>query len=68
LVEFRDGEEDEMEGTGIPWSVIGEAVGADEQLERRRSARVRELYEGEEFESEEEEYEDENRDYSEEEI
>jgi len=57
-----------MEGTGIPWSVIGEAVGADEQLERRRSARVRELYEGEEFESEEEEYEDENRDYSEEEI
>jgi hypothetical protein len=34
-VHFRD-EEDEnemMEGTGIPWSVIGEAVGADEQLE-----------------------------------
>ena len=58
LVDFIDGEEDEMEGTGIPWSVIGEAVGADEQLELRRSARVRELYEGEEFESDEEEYED----------
>ena len=70
LVEFRDGEEeeDEMEGTGIPWSVIGEAVGADEQLEQRRSARVRELYEGEEFESEEEEYEDEDVCYSKEEI
>jgi len=55
LVVFRDEEdEDEMEGTGIPW------VGAEEQLERRRSGRVREareLYEGEEFSSEEEEYE-----------
>jgi hypothetical protein len=29
-------------------------VGADEQLEPRRSARVRELYEGEDFESEKE--------------
>ena len=66
LVVFRDEEdEDEMEGTGIPWSVIGEAVGAEEQLEPRRSARVRELYEGEEFESEEEEYEDEDLCYSE---
>ena len=47
-VVFRDEEdEDEMEGIGIPWSVIGEAVGAEEQLEPRRSARfqVRELYE-----------------------
>ena len=45
LVVYRDEEdEDEMEGRGIPWSVIGEAVGADEQLELRRSARVRELY------------------------
>ncbi|CAO2046328.1 unnamed protein product, partial [Urochloa humidicola] len=69
LVEFRDGEEDVMEGTGIPWSVIGEAMGAEEQLELRRSARVRHLYEGEEFESEEEVFE-ENEDvvYSEEEI
>ncbi|XP_035819383.1 uncharacterized protein [Zea mays] len=68
-VVFRDGEEDEMEGTGIPWSVIGEAVGAEEQLEPHRSARVRELYEGEEFESEEEEeYEDEDLCYSEDEI
>ncbi|XP_066397045.1 uncharacterized protein [Miscanthus floridulus] len=68
LADLRDGEEDEMEGTGIPWSVIGEAVGADEQLELRRSARVRELYEGEEFKSEEEEYDDEDVNYSEEEI
>ena len=68
LADFRDGEEDEMKGTWIPWSVIGEAVGADEQLELRRSARVRELYEGEEFESEEEEYDDEDVYYSEEEI
>ncbi|CAD6265827.1 unnamed protein product [Miscanthus lutarioriparius] len=64
LADFRDGEEDEM----VPWSVIGEAVGADEQLELRRSARVRELYEGEEFEFEEEEYDDEDVNYSDEEI
>jgi hypothetical protein len=65
LVVFRDEEdEDEMEGTGIPWSVIGEAVGAEEQLQPRRSARVKELYEGEEFESEEEEF-DEDDDYME---
>jgi len=49
-----------MEGTGIRWAVIGEAMGAEKHLERRRSGRVREvreLYEGEEFSSEEEEYE-----------
>lgn len=61
LVVFRDEEvEDEMEGTGIPWDVIGDAVGAEEQLGLRRSARVREtreLYQGEEFESEEEVFE-----------
>ena len=69
LVVFRDEEdEDEMEGTWIPWVVIGEAVGADEQLELCRSARVRELYAEEEFESEEEEYEDEDLCYSEDEI
>jgi len=62
LVVFRDEDEDEMEGTGIPWSVIGEAVGAEEQLEPRRSARVRELYEGEEFESEEEEFDEDEDD------
>jgi hypothetical protein len=64
-VVFRDEEdEDEMEGTGIPWSLIGEAVGADEQLQPRRSARVsgvRELYE-EEFESEEEEFDEDEDD------
>jgi hypothetical protein len=51
-----------MEGTWIPWSVLGDAVVAEEQLELRRSARVRELYE-EEFESEEEEFDKDEDDY-----
>ena len=65
LVVFRDEEDKEelMEGTGIPWSVLGDAVGAEEQLELRRSARVRELYEGEEFQSEEEEFDEDEDDY-----
>ena len=62
LVVYRD-KEDEMEGTGIPWSVIGDAVRAEEQLELRRSARVRQLYEGEEFDSEEEEFDEVEDDY-----
>ena len=62
LVVFRDEDEDEMEGTGIPWSMLGDAVGAEEQLELRRSARVRELNE-EEFESEEEEFDEDEDDY-----
>jgi hypothetical protein len=65
LVSFRDDEDEEevMEGTGIPWSVLGDAVGAEEQLELRRSARVRELneevceFEEEEFDEDEDEYE-----------
>jgi hypothetical protein len=55
-------EEDVMPGTGIPWSVIGDAVGAEEQLQLRRSARVRQLYQEEEFESEEEEFDEEEYD------
>jgi len=66
LVQFRDEEDEEemelMEGTGIPWSVLGDIVGAEEQLELRRSARVRELNE-EEFESEEEEFDEDEDDY-----
>jgi len=62
LVIYRDEEDEEMEGTGVPWSVIGEAVGAEEQLELHRSARVRELYEGEEFDSEEEEFQEDEDD------
>jgi hypothetical protein len=62
VVVYRD-EEDEMEGTGIPWSVIEDAAGAEEQLELRRSARVRQLYEGEEFESEEEEFDEDEDEY-----
>eukprot|EP00267_Zea_mays_P045656 XP_020397970.1 uncharacterized protein LOC109941430 isoform X2 [Zea mays] len=61
LVSFRD-EEEVMEGTGILWSVLGDAVGAEEQLELRRSARVRELNE-EEFESEEEEFDEDEDEY-----
>ena len=63
LADFRDGEEDEMEGTGIPWSIIRDAVGAEEQLELRRSARVRQLYEGEEFDSEEKQFDEDEDDY-----
>lgn len=55
-------EEDVMPGTGIPWSVIGDVVGAEEQLQLRRSARVRHLYQEEEFESEEEEFDEEEYD------
>ena len=62
VVFIDEKDEDEMEGTGIPWSFIGEAVGAEEQLEPRRSARVRELYEGEEFESEEEVFDEDEDD------
>jgi len=62
LVVYRD-EEDEMERTGIPWSVIGDAMGAEEQLELRRSARVRQLYEGEEFNYEEEQFDEDEDDY-----
>ena len=33
LVVFRDEEDEgEMPGTGIPWSVLGEAMGTNEQL------------------------------------
>ena len=52
-----------MEGTGIHWSVIGDAVEAEEQLELCRSARVRQLYEGEEFDSEEEQFDEDEDDY-----
>jgi hypothetical protein len=65
MVVFRDEEDEEMEGTGIPWSLIGEAAGADEQLELRRSARMRHLHEDEEFDSEEEEFEDDEDEYME---
>jgi len=65
LVVYRDEEDEEMEGKGIPWSVIGEAVGAEQQLELHRSARVRQLYEGEEFDSEEEEFDEDEDEYME---
>ena len=55
LVVFRDeGDEGEMPGTGIPWSVHGEAMGTNEQLEPRRSARVAREVDEKELESESE--------------
>ncbi|KAM0892224.1 hypothetical protein ACQ4PT_025888 [Festuca glaucescens] len=58
LVVFRDGDDGDQgvhPGTGIPYDVIGEAMGTQDQLAPRRSARVnpRDLEE-EEFKSEEE--------------
>ena len=51
LVVFHDPDDGLVPGTNIPWSVVGEAAGADEQLQPRRSARgARELHE-EEWES-----------------
>ena len=55
LVVFRDEEDDgEMPETGIPWSVLGEAMGTNEQLEPSRSARVAREVDEEEWESESE--------------
>ena len=51
---FLDGDEG---ADGIPWSVVGDAMGTIEQLQLRRSARVRDLHD-EEFESDEEEVEE----------
>ena len=65
IVVYRDEEDEEMEGTRITWSVIGEVVGTDQQLELHRSARVRQLYEGEEFDSEEEEFDEDEDEYME---
>jgi hypothetical protein len=49
----RDEDDEVMPGTNIPYSIIGEAMGVDEQLQLRRSARMRDIYVGEEFVSEE---------------
>jgi hypothetical protein len=43
VVDHRD-EEEEMPDTNIPWYVIGEAMGEDEQLQLRQSARMRDLF------------------------
>lgn len=52
------GDDDEVDhGTGLTWEVVGEASGADEMLQPRRSSRLmRELHE-DDFESEEDEEE-----------
>jgi len=46
-IDEEDGDEDVMPSTGLPWSLIGEAMGASEQLQVPRSARVRDLEEWE---------------------
>jgi hypothetical protein len=50
VVDHRDEEEEEMPSTNIPWSVNGEAMGVEEQLQLCRSARMRDLFVQEEFE------------------
>lgn len=40
-----------MSETGIPWSVIGEAMGTSEQFQPRRSARVAREVDEEKWES-----------------
>ena len=57
---FRDEEDGDQAGgvhpaTGIPYDVLGEAMGAQEQLQRRRSARIVRELEEEEFDSADEE-------------
>ena len=64
---YRDDEEEEMDSTGMPGSGIGEAMRVNELLEPRRSARLRQLYEEEEFDSEEEEFDDDEEMHSDEE-
>ncbi|KAM3213936.1 hypothetical protein ACQJBY_066390 [Aegilops geniculata] len=64
---YMDKDEEEMKSTGMPGSGIGEAMGGDELLEPRRSARPRKLYEEEEFDFEEEEFDDEEEMHSDEE-
>ncbi|KAI5016721.1 hypothetical protein ZWY2020_006572 [Hordeum vulgare] len=43
-VVYSDDDEEEMDSTEMPGSGIGEAMGGDELLEPRRSARLRQLY------------------------
>ena len=64
---YRDDEEEEMDSTGMPGSGIGEAMRVNELLEPRRSVRLRQLYEEEEFDSEEEEFDDDEEMHSDEE-
>lgn len=63
LVEGVDDDEDDVDPvTGATWEVLGQAVGADEMLQPRRSTRTtREIYE-EEFVSEESSEEDDGDD------
>lgn len=52
LVQIRDEDEGEMQGTGIPWSVLGDAMGVEDELQPRRSARVAREVDEEDWESE----------------
>jgi hypothetical protein len=57
-VVHMDEDDELMPGTDIPYSVIGEAMGVDEQVQLCQSARMRDLYMDEEFASEEENFEE----------
>jgi hypothetical protein len=57
-VVHRDEDDEVLPGTDIPYSIIGEAMGVDEQLPLCQSSRMRDLYIEEEFESEEEDFEE----------
>ena len=56
LIEGGDDDQDVEPATGLTWKVIEEACGANEVLELRKSARVRQLHE-EDFKSDTEEEE-----------
>jgi hypothetical protein len=58
VVNHRDEDNEEMFGTNIHWSVIGETIGVDEQLQRCQSARMRNLFEEEKFDSKVEGFEE----------
>jgi hypothetical protein len=52
----RDDYYEVMPGTNICYSVIGESMGVDVQLQLHRSSRMRDLYIEEEFESEKDDF------------
>ncbi|TVU27456.1 hypothetical protein EJB05_30067 [Eragrostis curvula] len=56
MVVYRDEEDEEMDSASIPWSAIGEAV--NDQFQMRQTARMRDMYVEEEFESEQEDFEE----------
>jgi hypothetical protein len=54
LVQIRDEDEGEMQETGIPWSVLGDAMGVEDELQPPRSSRVAREVDEEDWESKKE--------------